>query len=399
MSYNSDLLNYSIGVNEYLFKYGFNNILVVKYFTGSGKVLLNNEIPLRPVHYQKNHINHEHIKKVLIKNYKKFLINIFATHEPNFYHKKYLVENTNELRGDYQISHCQIKDHNKNIYKIILISDFNHNNLQNYIHNNYKNVSIVYFFFQGYLAVQWYRQYKLFKPFTNKNFEFKYNCMSRIIDTMRVYRLYLTSILSEYNLLKYGQISCSYECPYTKNTIHEILSDNYCFLNRDQQEHVKTHLINKLPLRFDKYEYKQIPNTSYEIDLIEMSKSFLHVVNETVFYESFNHLTEKIFKPIVCMRPFILTSTPGSLKYLRRYGFKTFNKWIDESYDQEHDQHKRLNMIASEIRKICLLNKKEISNMYTEMLPVLKHNYDLFFGSFEQDILDELVKNYGSAVI
>jgi len=172
MPYDSDLLNYSIGVNEYLFKYGFNNILVVKYFTGSGKVLLNNEIPLRPVHYQKNHINHEHIEKVLIKNYKKFLINIFATHEPNFYHKKYLVENTYELRGDYQISHCQIKNHDKNI--IILISDFNHNNLQNYIHNNYKNVSIVYFFFQGYLAVQWYRQYKLFKPFTNKNFEFKY---------------------------------------------------------------------------------------------------------------------------------------------------------------------------------------------------------------------------------
>ena len=44
--------------------------------------------------------------------------------------------------------------------------------------------------------------------------------MSRIIDEMRVYRLYLTSILSEYNLLKYGQVSCSYECPYTKNTIH-----------------------------------------------------------------------------------------------------------------------------------------------------------------------------------
>ena len=59
MLYNSDLLNYSIGVNEYLFKYGFNNIFTVKYFTGSGKVLPNNEIPLRPVHYQKNHINHE----------------------------------------------------------------------------------------------------------------------------------------------------------------------------------------------------------------------------------------------------------------------------------------------------------------------------------------------------
>ena len=149
-----------------------------------------------------------------------------------------------------------------------------------------------------------------------------------------------------------------------------------------------------MPLRFDKLEHKNTPNTSYEIDWFEMSKSFLHVVNETVFFETFNHLTEKTFKPIVCMRPFIIVSTPGSLAYLRRYGFRTFEKWIDESYDSESNNHKRLDMIAKEINKIASMSISQLQDMYKEMLPTLEHNHSLFFGSFEQDILDELVDNY-----
>jgi hypothetical protein len=44
-------------------------------------------------------------------------------------------------------------------------------------------------------------------------------------------------------------------------------------------------------------------------------------------------LTEKALRPIACGQPFILAATPGSLQYLRSYGFKTFSGYIDETYD------------------------------------------------------------------
>ena len=272
---------------------------------------------------------------------------------------------------------------------IVLTSDFDHTDFDNSM-QKYDYVFPVYFFFQGYLAYQWYRQYKVYAPI--KSFSYKYNSMSRLISGMRSYRLYLTSKLAEYDVLKHGQVSCSNKCPYSSESVTDILDDHYCFLNAEQVLHIKKYL-KILPLRFDKLEHKNIPNTSYEIDWFEMSKSFLHVVNETVFFETFNHLTEKTFKPIVCMRPFIIVSTPGSLAYLRRYGFRTFEKWIDESYDSEPNNHKRLDMIAKEINRIASMSIGQLQDMYKDMLPTLEHNHSLFFGSFEQDILDELVDN------
>ena len=61
------------------------------------------------------------------------------------------------------------------------------------------------------------------------------------------------------------------------------------------------------------------------------------MVTETVYRGKKNHLTEKTFKPIVMQQPFIIQSCKGSLEYLRRYGFKTFADFWDESYDEADD--------------------------------------------------------------
>ena len=211
--------------------------------------------------------------------------------------------------------------------------------------------------------------------------------MSRIISGKRAYRLYLTELLAD---LKDSQISCSDVCPSSGEVVQEIVNDPHAYM--------KTPIDLALPLRFDKLNEDTIPNSSYEIDLLMMSRAFLHVVNETVFYENFNHLTEKVFKPIVLNRPFVLTSTPGSLAYLRSYGFKTFSKWIDESYDQEPDHQKRLDMIAAEVQRIHSLSITELKQMYKEMRPVLDWNRELFFGDFENIILQELLQNYNTAL-
>ena len=97
-----------------------------------------------------------------------------------------------------------------------------------------------------------------------------------------------------------------------------------------------------LPLRIDYKDEKLIPNHSFVLSAVrETQESFLYVVTETCYWERKCHLTEKIFKPIVSRMPFILVGPAHNLKYLRSYGFETFGRWIDESYDQEVDDYKR----------------------------------------------------------
>lgn len=388
-----DVLNYSIGIQEYLYKSGFKNVRNGVTFPGDGHIAWDARIWLPPTQYAELDVVDRGVVDMLNNTYSTHYTNIFICNEPNFNVHLLdgfpLLNQTDEflLSADRTISQRLNFIH----------SDFNHQELHAHMYDRYNNVNLIYFFYQGYLAYQWYRQYNMFAPFTG-NFKYKYSSLSRITSKMRAYRLYLTSRLTEMDLLQHGQVSCSLMCPDTNESWVTTIMDPYCFLNTEQKDHVQTYLGDKLPLRFDKLDHEVIPNTSFEIDWIEMGKSFLHVVNETVFYENFNHLTEKTFKPIVCMRPFILTATTGSLAYLKRYGFKTFNRWIDESYDLETNNQKRVDLITEEIRKICALSYDEIQTMYDEMLPTLQHNRDLFFGSFETVVLDELVENHRFAM-
>ena len=48
-------------------------------------------------------------------------------------------------------------------------------------------------------------------------------------------------------------------------------------------------------------------------------------------------ITEKTFKPIIANQVFIIIGPRGILKKLRSLGFKTFDKFFDESYDDLPD--------------------------------------------------------------
>ena len=126
-------------------------------------------------------------------------------------------------------------------------------------------------------------------------------------------------------------------------------------------------------------------------------KTMISVVLETVFDERI-HLTEKTLRPIACGHPFILAAGPGSLKYLQSHGFKTFEPWIDESYDSVTDNIKRLNMIVSECTRIANLDKSSKISMIQEMQSTVEHNKQLFFSkTFYNSIVDELKYNVQSA--
>jgi len=131
----------------------------------------------------------------------------------------------------------------------------------------------------------------------------------------------------------------------------------------------------------------------------ELWKSGLwHIVTETVFYHNKLHLTEKIFKPIVAQRPFMLAAAPGNLAYLKSYGFQTFDQWIDESYDTITDPDQRLQAIVDQTQRLCAMTRSELQQMHREMQPVLEHNFNHLWSGFRHQIVNELVNNFETCV-
>ena len=104
---------------------------------------------------------------------------------------------------------------------------------------------------------------------------------------------------------------------------------------------------------------------------------FCTVVVESIFAHPMSIISEKILIPIRCKRPFLLVGGPHSLEYLKKLGFRTFDQWWDESYDQEEDHEKRLIKILKIIEKLNEKDVIELTTVYNEMKDIILHNYNM----------------------
>jgi hypothetical protein len=89
--------------------------------------------------------------------------------------------------------------------------------------------------------------------------------------------------------------------------------------------------------------------------------------------------TEKTYKALASSKPFISFAAPFFMEELKNLGYKTFSPYIDESYDQEVDNLKRLQMISSEVKRICSLNESEYNDLLQNCNVIAEYNRDVFF--------------------
>ena len=127
-----------------------------------------------------------------------------------------------------------------------------------------------------------------------------------------------------------------------------------------------------LPLHLDLLETTYYTSTKLNLPLY--FNSYIDVVSCSNYEQEGVYIDEKTYKSFACMKPFILVGQYGALKKLRELGFKTFSPWIDESYDDEKDYVKRMNLIGKEIKRISKLSLEEIDKLYFDMDLVLMHN-------------------------
>ena len=103
---------------------------------------------------------------------------------------------------------------------------------------------------------------------------------------------------------------------------------------------------------------------------------FLNVVGETDFEDHlWTYITEKTYKPIIGLRPFVINGQQAVYKKLRKQGFKTFNHYwphIDIEHCNIDDIHKNIcNLIE-------WLSSQNLKQMYIDMLPDLRYNKQRF---------------------
>lgn len=252
-----------------------------------------------------------------------------------------------------------------------------------------------YFFYHGFAALSWFADSRFISDHGQVSNAFL--CMNHLIEHRRSYRIALTAKLAQRDLLRQGSVSFH----GTQQQCRDEIQRPYTQISQHNREIINRWINNKpdLPILLDRSMLSGTASADFSFqDHSLWQKSLFHVVTETVYYEDKLHLTEKIFKPIVCMRPFLLLGSAGSLAYLRDYGFKTFGAWIDETYDSILDPDQRLDAVINEIEKLCELSVQELRALHHDMIGVLEFNKKHFFSDFRTLIVSEMLANFDTCL-
>jgi len=193
------------------------------------------------------------------------------------------------------------------------------------------------------------------------------------IRNVRQHRKALLYKLASDNLLLNGDWSCLIKFRINDREIDEF--------NKKYQWNLNTELIEqtvKLPKNLESEEGTAFADISAWTDQhAEAHKnSYFYVCTEMYVNNDHKSLTEKVFKPIANFQPFFFVAYPGALALLQSLGFKTFHPFIDESYDNEPDEAKRMNMLVNEINRLCSMSKEQIHEWYWKMEDILIHNHN-----------------------
>ena len=174
----------------------------------------------------------------------------------------------------------------------------------------------------------------------------------------------------------------------------EISLGNEYVLEKDQILNHITSLIKKYPhLGWEQnYEFAKKHNfdqqTTLDVDLTDNKaadlnrdfyrKTFCSIITETSTLQNQLFLSEKIFKPIFNLHPFITLGNKGTMKHLRECGYKTFSRWWSEDYDEIEDEFLRIKRISAIMEEICSWPESKLIEVTQEMEETLIHNFITF---------------------
>ena len=265
---------------------------------------------------------------------------------------------------------------------ILVHGDYNTNtaNLMSY------GYTPVFLWSHALLALDWFRFVPhdlLLTPMQGKTKKFLIYC--RDWTGTREYRLKFQELVAKTGLLDSSQTSIS-------KTVDSIHIKDYTPSNPTYNVIDRT-IFNQL----NDNAYTSGASATYVAS--DFNNTDISIVLETVFDVDFVHLTEKTLRAIACGHPFIVVAGPGSLTFLRKYGFKTFSPYINEDYDQEPDAITRLAKVIDTMCELDNLPVDQYNKIISKITRIAKFNQKHFFSKkFFNQIVDQYQADMQNAI-
>jgi len=232
---------------------------------------------------------------------------------------------------------------------------------------------------QGYLQYHEFlyeQQNKTASDLATENLkEKKYTCLNRI---HKQYRKEFVWNLWNNDLINNAYVSYGNVPNIDVRGDFGIVNDGFILGQTKRISYVPDMFDEVLPLRADDLTAAEHNNHNVNVNHFH-TNSYWNIAMETyIDAVGGTFLTEKTFKPIKHGQAFIILGTENSLSLLKDQGYKTFDRWIDESYDTVRDVRLRWYAVFEETRKIALKSLEQLHLDYLEQLPIIHHNQEHF---------------------
>ena len=213
-------------------------------------------------------------------------------------------------------------------------------------------------------------------------------------NTSRMHRPWFVKLLFENNLLNEGYVSLIKNDDFDEqiNKINEDISE--LDLSTEDFQNLKDTYKKYYPLTIDEEDGDTIAwFHNYLSRKKEYEETFFSIVGETNAEKNYLFITEKTAKPIMNLHPFFIVGSPYTLKYLQKIGFKTFNNFWDESYDNEPNFKLRCDMIINEVKKLCNKSQQELIDLIKNMEDILIYNKKLLHSFYNNNRNENMFRN------
>jgi hypothetical protein len=224
----------------------------------------------------------------------------------------------------------------------------------------------------------------------SKTFKDKYfSSLSRL---NRPHRALATFLLCRESISKKALIS------------HDVVTKDYVkYILQDYNQQDVESWIAQLPLVVDRQDF----NINWALD-----SNYSHIHNQTLFqivneteannrFDSALFYSEKTFRPVSELQPFIIHGQQNANKSLKSIGYKTYEDWFDYSWDSEPNDTIRYTQLLESVKDLCSrldsMTREQKIEWRFKNSKVLIENYNiLFHKKFSKNkmfqFLSELIK-------
>ena len=212
-----------------------------------------------------------------------------------------------------------------------------------------------------------------FKPAENQYLYLNYNRIPRL------HRIYLLAELLEAGLFNEGLNS--FDITKRKTLLQD---NNFKYaINMYDKELLQTaqYIFNTKTQIID---IDTTNNLASNINIHMHESTFVDIVTETIVDPNSLFISEKLWKPIMIGKPFIVLGSNGMLSKLKEMGYKTYDKWFDETYDNTNTLNEKIKIIIKNINSYKDKSIDELRYIRKQMSETCKYN-QLHFKTLVKD--------------